>query len=264
MMAKDEMRISDQVVNRLLEIIQTGGLQAGERLPAERKLAEQLGVSRSSLREAIQQLVSRGVLYSRLGAGTYLQSPSAQWPQRAIEPLAALMLSDPHYRYDVLEARQALETSTVWHAAQRATAEDKERIRRCFDTMVQYQQGHDAEHAARADAQFHLAIAEASHNLVLLQVMRGLFELVLGTVTENRHLMFVHDDPPQTLERLTRQHEALMQSILAGDPEQARAVMGEHLDYVRATLAQADENEARFQRSSRLPSSRLSLDKRLP
>ncbi|ROR24252.1 GntR family L-lactate dehydrogenase operon transcriptional regulator [Comamonas sp. BIGb0124] len=247
------MRISDQAVHQLLALIQAGGFQAGQRLPSERSLAEQLGVSRTSLREAIQQLISQGVLSSRVGAGTFVQSPANHWPQRSVEPLAALILSDPQYRYDVLEARVALETSTTWHAALRATPEDKDKIRRCFDLMVEHQQGGDSERSAQADAQFHLAIAEASHNLVLVQVMRGLFDLVLSTVAQNRRLMFIHDSP-HTVPRLTGQHEALMQAIVDGDPERARAVVGEHLDYVRATLIQTDEDTARRERAARLSS----------
>jgi DNA-binding GntR family transcriptional regulator len=112
----------------------------------------------------------------------------------AVAPLESLLRDDPQYRYDVLEARQALELSTAWYAAQRATDKDRDRIRRCFDDMLRHQQARDAASAARSDAQFHLAIAEASHNAVLVQLMGSLFELVLGTVAQNRRLMFVHDD----------------------------------------------------------------------
>lgn len=250
------MRLSDQVVQQLLALIQSSGLQAGQRLPSERSLAERLGVSRTSLREAIQRLASQGVLASRVGAGTYLQSPAAQWPQRSVDPLAALMLSDPQYRYDVLEARAALEASTAWHAALRATPHDRDKISQCFERLVRHQQDGDFEQSAQADAQFHLAIAEASHNLVLVQVMRGLFELVLSTVAQNRRLMFIHDSP-QTLSRLTGQHEALMRAIAGGDAERARAVITEHLDYVRATLLQTDEDTARRERASRLTPAQL-------
>jgi GntR family L-lactate dehydrogenase operon transcriptional regulator len=247
------MRISDQVVQQLLALIQSSGLQGGQRLPAERSLAERLGVSRTSLREAIQQLVSQGVLISKAGAGTYLQASSTPWPQRSVEPLAALMLSDPQYRYDVLEARAALEASTAGHAAARATAQDKLKIRQCFERMVQHQNSGDFAQSAHADAQFHLAIAEASHNLVLLQVMRGLFDLVLSTVAQNRRLMFIHDSP-HTLPSLTEQHQSLMHAIEKGDAAAARHVITEHLDYVRRSLLQTDEDSARRQRAARLHS----------
>ncbi|MDA8521913.1 transcriptional regulator LldR [Acidovorax sp. NCPPB 4044] len=250
------MRLADHVVEKLLALVQSRGLQAGQRLPAERQLAEDLGVSRTSVREAIQRLVSQGVLASRRGDGTYLQAAGAgagaEWLQPAVAPLARLIDSDPHYRYDVLETRHALESSTAWLAAQRATAQDKERLRRCFDVMVQHQQSGHAELAARADAQFHLAIAEASHNLVLVQVMHSLFTMVLSTVERNRHDMF-RLSAPQTLQELTEQHQGLMQAILDGDPQRARQCIGDHLEHVRTTIQRLDEDRARRERSTRMP-----------
>ena len=110
----------------------------------------------------------------------------------------------------------------------------------------------DTEQSARADAQFHLAVAEASHNLVLVQVMRGLFDLVLSSVTQNRDIiMFVHDSP-ETITHLTAQHEALVKAIIDGDAARARSVVNEHLGYVRNTLLQADEDLARRERAARL------------
>ena len=180
------MRLSDTVAEKLLDLIQERGIPPGGRLPAERSLAQSLGVSRTALREAIQKLSSHGILASRAGAGTFLQTDALQWPQQAISPLATLMLADQDYRYDVLEARCTLESGTAAYAAQRATAKDKANIQRCFDQMIEYQRRGDGAQASRADAQFHLAIAEASHNLVLLQIMRGLFELVMSTVAQSQ------------------------------------------------------------------------------
>ncbi|WP_373785638.1 transcriptional regulator LldR [Delftia acidovorans] len=251
------MRVADQVVEKLLALVQASGVQPGQRLPAERQLAAELGVSRTSVREAIQKLTSQGVLVARRGDGTYLQEPApaaepADWLKDAMRPLAGLMESDSHYRYDVLETRHALETSTAWLAAQRATERDKDHIQRCFEVMIQHQQSGHAELAARADAQFHLAIAEASHNLVLVQVMHSLFTVVLSTVERNRHDMF-RLSAPQTLQELTVQHQSLMQSILDGDPQRARECIGEHLEHVRTTIQRLDEDRARRERSMRLP-----------
>ena len=247
------MRISDHIAEQLHTLIQQRQLQPGQRLPAERQLAEDLGVSRTALREAIQKLSSRGLLESRVGAGTFVQTPPSQpnWHEQVISPLVPLMRDDPQYRYDVLETRQSLEVSTAWHAAQRATAQDKTRIQRSFDALLHYQHLQDTEASAHADAQFHLAIAEASHNAVIVQVMRSLFELMLNTVAENRRLMFVHDNT-KVLEQLTQQHYQLMQAILNGEPEQARSVISDHLNFVHDKLTQADADTARLQRLGRL------------
>ncbi len=116
------MRISDQVVMKLQALIEERHMKKGDRLPAERQLATSLGVSRPSLREAIQQLNSQGVLSSRRGDGTYIQQLPEQWPQQLIvNPISNLIEEDPLYRFDVQEARLLLEGGTAWYAALRST-----------------------------------------------------------------------------------------------------------------------------------------------
>lgn len=116
------MRISDQVVMKLQALIEERHMKKGDRLPAERQLATSLGVSRPSLREAIQQLNSQGVLSSRRGDGTYIQQLPEQWPQQLIvNPISNLIEEDPLYRFDVQEARLLLEVAQLGmpHYAQR-------------------------------------------------------------------------------------------------------------------------------------------------
>ena len=246
------MRLSDKVAEKLLTLIQQKGLQVGDRLSAERNLAAELGVSRPSLREAIQKLASQGILVSRRGDGTYVQgAASAGWLESAINPLADLLSIDPSYRYDILETRQAVEGSTAYLAAQRATAQDKVRVRQFFDVMMQYQIKGNYELAARADAQFHLAIAEASLNVVLLQVMRSLFDLVLSSVATNRYSMLTAEEGPVGT-TLAQQHEELMLCIENGNPEGARQAIASHLGYVSSTLLRLDEDQARKERVRRL------------
>lgn len=251
-MQKPSTRLSDQIAERIQQLIQEHTMQPGDRLPSERDLAELFGVSRPPIREAIRMLASQGLLMTKRGGGTYVQTNDLNWPTQTMAPLGELMSSDPFYRYDVLEARHALESSTAWHAAQRATQQDKDHIQRCFDNMLEHQKSGNADLSAKADARFHLAIAEASHNVVLLQVMQGLFKLVLSTVEENRRTMFRFNDP-KTIEQLTAQHEALMHAIFEGDSQKASQAIGHHLNYVDQNIRAADEDEARRQRSNRFP-----------
>ncbi len=248
------MRLSDRLAEQLLALIDEWGLKPGDRLPAERRLALDLGASRPSVREAIHQLASLGLLRSRHGGGTYVQEapPAADaWPrQRLLRPLDGLVSEDPEYRYDVLEARHALEGGTAWHAALRATPEDRARIQARFEDMLRFQDEDDPGPSARADARFHLAIAEASHNAVLLQMMRGMFELLSATVTESRQRLYTLR---HTQEQLTAQHRAVMDAILRGDAEAAREAVWRHLEFVHRSMRALDEDEARRRRASRLP-----------
>ena len=232
------MRLSDRVAQQLLELIQTTQLQSGAKLPTERALSEQLGVSRTALREAIQKLASRGVLESRVGSGTFLRERVQEWPDQAVAPLIPLIRDDPQYRYDVLETRQMIEINTAWHAAQRATDKDKDHIRRCFDEMLRHQKSQDAANSARADAQFHLAIAQASHNVVQLRIMHSLFDVLHSTMTQSRSLFSLLD--AHSIDLLAEQHYALVQAIVQGDAPAARTAMEAHLGYVTDNVRQIE------------------------
>ena len=114
----------------------------------------------------------------------------AQALDEPLAPYLPLFQGDPEYRFDVLEIRHALEGATAWHAALRATDEDRTRIAQAFQTMMDAHGKNDPSGEAEADAAFHLSIAEASHNLVLLQVMRGLFELLQTNISQSREKLY--------------------------------------------------------------------------
>ncbi len=108
-------RLSDEVADRVRALIDEKNLEAGMKLPAERQLAMQLGVSRNSLREALAKLVSEGVLLSRRGGGTFIRWRHDTWSeQNIVQPLKTLMADDPDYSFDILEARYAIEASTAY------------------------------------------------------------------------------------------------------------------------------------------------------
>ncbi|MBR5558439.1 MAG: transcriptional regulator LldR [Acinetobacter harbinensis] len=244
------MKVSDKVVQSLRILIEHNNMQVGDRLPAERKLCEQLSVSRSSLREAIQQLTSMGILQSRGGAGTFLQQLSSNWSQHQIvQPLSHLIDQDPAYRFDVQEARIVLEGGTAWYAAQRATPEDLLNIRRCYEQISHSQGLGNDDQAAQADAKFHLAIAEASHNLVLIQMMRSLFDLLQFNVVLGRRKVY---SEPRRFDQLHLQHHQVMAAIERRDPEAARKAVCGHIEFVIQQVRSLDEEDARRQRASRL------------
>lgn len=244
------MKVSDKVVQSLRILIEHNNMQVGDRLPAERKLCEQLSVSRSSLREAIQQLTSMGILQSRGGAGTFLQQLSSNWSQHQIvQPLSHLIDQDPAYRFDVQEARIVLEGGTAWYAAQRATPEDLLNIRRCYEQISHSQGLGNDDQAAQADAKFHLAIAKASHNLVLIQMMRSLFDLLQFNVVLGRRKVY---SEPRRFDQLHLQHHQVMAAIERRDPEAARKAVCGHIEFVIQQVRSLDEEDARRQRASRL------------
>ncbi len=128
-----QQRLSDQIAEKLETMIAEGDLKPGEKLPAERDLAQRLEVSRPSLREAIQKLNSKGLLSTRHGGGTYV---CESLEPSFVDPLITLLREMPESRFDVLEIRHALEGTAAYYAALRGTGQDKEKIRRCFEVMI--------------------------------------------------------------------------------------------------------------------------------
>ncbi|OTG85314.1 transcriptional regulator LldR [Acinetobacter sp. ANC 4558] len=244
------MKVSDQVLQNLRIFIEENNMQVGDRLPAERKLCEQLGVSRSSLREAIQQLISQGLLISKVGAGTYLKQASTDWSHHQIvQPLSGLIDEDPLYRFDIQEARIVLEGGTAWYAAQRATPADIKKIREYYEQISYFQSIGDADQASMADAYFHQAIAEATHNLVLIQVMRGFFDLLQYNVVLGRRKIY---SDPERFDQIRDQHLQVMEAIERKDPEAARNAVCGHIEFVIQQVRLIEDEEARFKRASRL------------
>lgn len=244
------MKVSDKAVQSLRILIEQSNMQVGDRLPAERKLCEQLEVSRTSLREAISQLTSMGMLVSKVGAGTFLQQLPEHWSNtQIVQPISSLMDEDPAYRHDVQEARIILEGGTAWYAAQRASKEDLAHIRHCYDQISHFQAAGNGDEAARADANFHLAIAEASHNIVLIQMMRSLFDLLQFNVVLARRKFY---SEAHRFDQLHDQHLQVMNAIERRDPEAARRAVCGHIEFVVQQVRMIDEEEARRQRSRRL------------
>ncbi len=221
-------------------MIADGSLQPGQSLPSERKLADQMQVSRTSLREAIQKLSSKGLIYTRQGGGSYICDGIAP---EFVDPLILLLKNHPETRFDVLEMRTALEGTAAYYAALRGTDEDKAKISRCYQGMIEnHGKTNDPMDEARLDAAFHLSIVEASHNLVLLHVMRGLFNLLQSSISHNLDKLYTL---PRVFQPLSQQHERLMNCIINGEHESAKQAAMTHLEFVEECLHKIDREESR-------------------
>ncbi len=244
-----QRRLADDIVAQLETMILEGTLKAGERLPAERALAEQFGVSRPSLREAIQKLAAKGLLVSRHGGGNFVAESLGS---TFSDPLLHLLENNRDAQRDLLEFRHTLEGSCAYYAALRATEVDQQRLTEAFTAL---QDCYDREgtvsraEEGAADAQFHLAIAEASHNAVLLHTIRGLFDLLKRNVVTNIGGMYALRD--ETRDMLLRQHRELYEAIMARRASEAREVIHRHINYVQEVLAEGQQEAQRLARAQR-------------
>ncbi len=236
-------KISDAISEQLKELIRSGTLKPGDRLPSERELVDQLGVSRPSVREALLKLEARGMVTSRQGGGTYVADVLAP---SIVNPLADLLRDNPDAISDVLECRHGLEELAASYAALRATADDRELIQEKFHALADANAARDLERAATADAAFHMAIAEASHNFALVHITRSLFDLLSTQMLSNWERLMMN---PKTCEEIHDQHQYIYEAIASGDPDMARNAAHTHLSYIGRSLRDLGEPAGRPRRA---------------
>ncbi len=240
-------KLSTAVVRQIEELILRGILRPGERLPSERELAERLQVSRPSLRDAIGALQDQGLLSTRAGAGVYV----AEVLGSAFAPaLVELFARHDEAVFDYISFRRDMEGLAAERAARLASATDLEVVQTVFDKMEAAHSRRSAEDEARLDAQFHMAIIEASHNVVMLHMMRSMYDLLRGGVFYNRQMMFRQKS---TRSELLDQHRAINDALQTRDPQGARAAVESHLNYVEAAL----RDQARTVRNEEVARQRL-------
>lgn len=215
----------------------------GEKLPPERELAKQFEVSRPSLREAIQKLEAKGLVTRRQGGGTYVKN---QLEQGLTDPLFDLISKHPESQFDLLEFRHALEGIAAYYAALRGTETDFEKVQQSFDNIADVHG--DLEQKAKAINAFHFAVAEASHNVVLLHLVKGMQSLLEQNVLQNLQVLVQKEN---VSEQLAEHRKLLMDAVIEGNPEQARLASNAHLAFIEEALLEADKERSRIARSLR-------------
>jgi len=234
-------KLSMGVVRQIEGLILRGILRPGERLPAERELSERMGVSRPSLREALSDLQERGLLASKAGAGVFVADVLGS----AFSPaLITLFSSHDEAVFDYISFRRDMEGLAAERAARLGSDMDLKVIDTIFKKMESAHTKRNPADEAHLDADFHLAIIEASHNIIMLHMMRSMYELLREGVFYNRTVMFKQRT---TRDTLLEQHRAINAALQARDPERARGAVEGHLSFVETSLSdkqKADRNEA--------------------
>ncbi|NOD86052.1 FadR/GntR family transcriptional regulator [Ruegeria sp. HKCCD6119] len=234
-------KLSLAVVRQIELLILRGILRPGERLPSERELAERMGVSRPSLRDAISDLQEQGLLTAKAGSGIYV----AEVLGSAFSPaLIRLFGSHEEAVFDYLSFRRDMEGLAAERAARLGSDSDLKVVQAIFDKMQAAHNRNAANDEAQLDAEFHMAIIEASHNVVMLHMMRSMYDLLVQGVFYNRQTMFRQR---ATREAILDQHRAINAALQERDPLAARNAIERHLDFVKRCMAdqqKADRNEA--------------------
>jgi GntR family transcriptional repressor for pyruvate dehydrogenase complex len=233
-------KLSKSVVQQIEQLILRGILRPGERLPAERDLAEKLAVSRPSLREALGELQSAGLLIARANAGIFV----AEVLGSAFSPaLMRLFATHEEAVYDYLAFRKDLEGLAAERTALEGSDTDLQVINAIYQKMVASKSNRPSDEQARLDAQFHMSICEAGHNVVMLHMMRSMYELLEIGVFYNRQATFRQRSGR---DQLLEQHREINAALQARDPHRAKEAVHKHLDFVAGVLQaqdRADRNE---------------------
>jgi DNA-binding FadR family transcriptional regulator len=217
-------RVSDRVANELLKLIGDGRLTPGERLPGERQLATMMGVSRVSIRAALQQLKEQGLLSAVQGGGTRLLAAA-----REIDPdVGQLLRIDAENLNDLIAIRTVLEVWAARRAAERATTQQIADLENAHRELAQ--SGGDRQRRAEGDVRFHRALARASGSKVYLHLMERLRDTLEATLDYQRSEIL---RSPEEEQAVVAQHGAIVAAIRDRDPAAAAAAAQAHLDFVR-------------------------------
>ena len=215
-------RLVDRVVSEIQNQIIEGKLPPGTKLPPERELTEQLGVSRTALREAVRMLVTKGLLVTRPGIGSFVKKVTVD---QITEPLSMIIGQAGGVNLDHLsQVRQILEVEIAEVAAREATDQDLERLNAVLHDLSLAKD--DPDDFTRLDAEFHAVLAEASHNPFLAVLLGSIRELLRNVRQMMQHY-------PKLADVVIPDHLVIYECIKSRNPDGARQAMQRHLEHAR-------------------------------
>ncbi len=227
-------RVYQQIVDQIKGLLKTGQLKPGDRLDSERDLAESLGVSRASVREALAAMEHLGVLETRQGEGTFIAD---QYQKPLIEPFLIMTLMDPTTNRELLEVRKMLEVQAVELATLRGDDEDLKKLER-YVLLMEEDLGKNVL-GEENDASFHFCLAEATKNRALIRIMHTISDSLEQSMRNGRYRLFAKESNRQ---KIYQQHVDIYRAVRVHDPEAAKKAMLTHLSFVESELEQLEKN----------------------
>lgn len=220
-------RIYEQIVEQIQNMIIDGTLKQGDKLPSERDLAESLRVSRPSVREALRALEIIGITEARQGEGSFIK---VNFDKSLFEPLSVVFMLSKGKSKDVLELRSILEIETVALAAVRITEEE---LKELEEVIIQMKTTEEETINAVVDKAFHYRIAQASKNILIVNMLNAISSLIDTFIKEAREKII---NNKENKEILIQQHEAIYLAIKDRNPQEASLEMKKHLQFVSDSL----------------------------
>lgn len=241
--AVKQEKLSDIILVQLEQMIVDGSFQAGEKLPAERELAKQFDVSRPSLREAIQKLEAKGLVTRKQGGGTFVSKTILSGLS---DPLFDLISKNSQGQFDLLEFRLGVEGMAAYYAATRGTPSDLAEVQIKYEAIGLAQLENNVQIEAEAVFEFFMAICAASHNVVILHLVRSMASLFIDNLAQNISVLAKR---PDMFEKMASYRKKLLNAIVSGKPQKAWSESHSHLTFVEEVLLLQSAEQSSIQRS---------------
>jgi len=221
-------KISDEIIEQFKSLLSRGELKPGDELPSERELADSIGVSRPPLREALNALQAMGFIEIKPRSRIVVKAVTEKL---FADPLAILIEEDTAKLFEVLEIRRAMENWAAYKAAERATPAEIDKLKKIIEKEEDNLRSNRED--AKTDADFHLAIALATHNTVFSHLMASWYHLLWNTQQVAREKIFRKKGNRAII---ADQHRRLFEAISRGDRDEASRVATGHIDFVTKEL----------------------------
>jgi GntR family transcriptional regulator, transcriptional repressor for pyruvate dehydrogenase complex len=225
-----QSRLYQQIVEQVERSIVDGQLKTGDQLPPERELAEQFAVSRTAVREAMKALREKGLVESQHGRGTFVTDGTTEVIRTTLDRMMTIRANQPSIAAHLVEVRELLEPQIAALAATRIEDKDIAAMRAAYDAMDRARDNADA--FIEADLDFHLALAEAAGNPLIL----ALIDSIVALLREHRLRMFYVQGGPA---RGQQHHRRILEAVERRDSDAARHAMTAHLDQVAEDTSRA-------------------------
>ncbi|WP_300257698.1 FadR/GntR family transcriptional regulator [Clostridium sp.] len=221
------MKVYEQVVDQIKEMVRIGQIKKGDKLPTERVMAEELQVSRTSIREAMRALEVVGLVESRQGAGNYIRE---EFDDVLLEPLSIVFMLQNGTNKDIFELREVLELSTIFLSVMRISDEE---LKKLGELVERFKTSRNEKENVKIDSEFHSIIVKAANNVLITNLLEVVSELVDKFITEGRRAILSDE---RNKEKLLDFHEKIYLAIKNRDVYSAYKYMQEHFELIKENI----------------------------
>ncbi len=216
-------RVYEQVIEQIQSMIMQGKIKKGDKLPSERDLCEILGVSRTSVREALKALQVMGLIESKQGEGNFIRE---KFENSLFQPLSVMFMLQESKPEEILELRTMLEVETAALAAKKI---NKEKVKELNSLIYKLKKCQDEEDSVKIDKEFHYKIAQAAGNFLVLNILNVMSNLMDVFIKDARITILAKEE---NKERLIEQHENICKALINKNPLEASVAMKKHMDFI--------------------------------